>query len=277
MTKKEKESRRSLFVQQLSKASREKKDQLLQYQQDLNQANQIQFHLLPDKIPRMKDLDIWVIYQSSKEVGGDYYDFITVDPEHLGIVVADVSGKGVPAAMVMAMTRAFLRLLAKRERSPKQVLERLNKYLARDIQGIMFVTMVYMILNIFTKEMVLCNAGHNPLLRKNRTSLQILNPPGIALGLDKGSVFNSILEEEVIQLQPGDRILVYTDGVTEAMNEKQEEFGEAPLVEMLQEYYLESSRKFLNRLMKRIRKHQGKAEQHDDITILSFLYKEKTA
>ncbi len=264
--------KKSTIISQLSKASKEKKDQLQMYQYDLDRANRIQFNLLPDKIPKVPGLDIRVHYQSSKEVGGDYYDFINVDSEHLGIVVADVSGKGVPAAMVMAMTRSFLRLLAKRNPSPKHTIMRLNKYLARDIRGIMFVTMVYMILNIRTREMTLVNAGHNPLLLKTSSTLQIINPPGMAIGLDGGDIFNNMLQEERVVLQKGDRVLAYTDGITESMNEKEEEFGEEPLVEILQTHYTKSSQQFLNLLMEAVQKHQGEAEQHDDITVLSFRY-----
>lgn len=264
--------KKSTIVRQLSKVSREKKDQVQVYQQDLDRANRIQFNLLPDKIPKIPDLDMRVHYQSSKEVGGDYYDFITVDPEHLGIVVADVSGKGVPAAMVMAMTRSFLRLLARRRISARETVIRLNRYLAKDIRGIMFVTLIYMILNIRTRELRICNAGHNPLLLKTSSSLQIINPPGMAVGLDLGGIFNNMLQEEVITLQEADRVLVYTDGITESMNAQEEEFGEEPLVDILQEHYKKSSQKFLNTLMESVDAHQGEAAQHDDITVLTFRY-----
>ncbi|RME02687.1 MAG: hypothetical protein D6805_09130 [Planctomycetota bacterium] len=261
------------LAHQLSKASKEKKDLLEQHQQELAKANKIQFNLLPEQIPKVPGIDIRVHYQSSKEVGGDYYDFIPVSPEHLGIVVADVSGKGIPAAMVMAMTRASLRLLARKILSPKETLIRVNKFLAKDIRGMMFVTLIYMILHIHTKEILICNAGHNPLLFKGEDGVQIINPPGIAVGLDLGERFNEILQEQSLTLQPGDRILAYTDGVTEAMNENEEEFGEEPLVEIIEKYHNKKSQKFLNILIEAITQHQGNAEQHDDITILTMYRK----
>lgn len=260
---------------ELSDATKKNKASIAQYQQELDRANRIQFGLLPDKIPKVPGFDIRVHYQSSKEVGGDYYDFIPVSPEHLGIVIADVSGKGVPAAMVMAMTRAALRLLARKNTSAKKTVQRVNKFLAMDIRGIMFVTLIYMILNIRTRELRICNAGHNPLLLKGKSALKIINPPGMAVGLDLGDRFNEMIEEEVITVEEGDRILAYTDGVSEAMSVDEEEFGEEPLVDIIQAHYQESSQKFLNTLIGNLAEHVGEAEQHDDITILTFRYQKK--
>ena len=241
-------------------------------QADLARATKIQFNLLPDRIPTIRDFDMKVHYHSAKEIGGDYYDFIAIDHENLGIVVADVSGKGVPAGMIMTMARTTLRLLARGNPSARDTIVKVNKFMTRDIKNVMFLTVLYMVLNVRTTTLQVINAGHNPLILWRDNNYRLVNPQGIAIGLDMGPVFERTLKEDLIQIQPGDRIVAYTDGVVESMNEHQEEFGEEAFLDIVSEHGDKTSAEFLNTLVNALADHQGRATQHDDITVVSFKY-----
>ena len=170
---------------------------------ELNTAKAIHVKLMPEKLPQLPGIDIFTAYQSAKEVGGDYYDFIPVgDADHLALCVADVSGKGIPGSMVMGTTRTILRMMAVNNLSAADVLDRTNFHVARDIKRGMFVTCVYCILNVRTHEMTIASAGHNPLLWYHASSGQVekVRPNGIALGFDKGPIFKRTIREERIQL-----------------------------------------------------------------------------
>lgn len=241
---------------------------------ELNIASEIQANLVPKKILKLPNYDISAYYRPSKEVGGDYYDFIEIDDDHHGIIVADVSGKGVPGSLVMSMTRAFIRMEAERSRnvSAADTLKRANKMLAADIRKGMFVTAIYCILNQRTNQVAISSAGHNPLLlwRAATSEIQLVNPKGIALGFDKGPVFDRTISEETVQLQPGDRIVMYTDGAVEAMNAQNEEFGDPRFQELVKTLATRDSNQFLNLIVRALDDHKGDAPQHDDITIVTL-------
>jgi serine phosphatase RsbU (regulator of sigma subunit) len=240
---------------------------------ELNSAKAIHARLLPEKIPQLPGIDIGTAYNSAKEVGGDYYDFIPVgDIEHLALCVADVSGKGIPGSMVMGTTRTILRMMAVNNLSAMDVLSKTNYHVARDIKRGMFVTCMYAILNVRTKEMTVASAGHNPMLiwRAATRTIEKVRPNGIALGFDKGPVFNRTIREQKVPLQPGDRVVLYTDGVVESMNAQREEWGDEALDELTLKYATQSSKEYVRLLVKALEEHQGQAEQHDDITIMTF-------
>ena len=145
---------------------------------ELSTAKAIHIKLMPEKLPQLPGIDIFTAYQSAKEVGGDYYDFIPVgDTDHLALCVADVSGKGIPGSMVMGTTRTILRMMAVGNLSPAEVLAKTNYHVARDIKRGMFVTCVYCILNVRTREMAVASAGHNPLLMYRAATGKLENPP----------------------------------------------------------------------------------------------------
>ena len=199
---------------------------------DLDIAKEIQENLLPKHVPRIAGYDVSAYYSPSKEVGGDYYDFFLVDKTHLGMICADVSGKGIPGSMVMMMAKALVSYEAQDNLSPRDIFCKVNRTLAKDIKRGMFVTAFYMLLDIPTARLTVASAGHNPLLLYRAATKQCteVNPGGIALGFDKdGRLFERNMKEEVIQLQRGDRAVIYTDGVTEAMSPSNEEFGEERL------------------------------------------------
>ena len=248
------------------------------YKHDIDITEEVVVQLLPESIPTIPNVDMHAYYNPAKEVGGDYYDFIRIDEDHIGIIVADVSGKGLPGAMVMTMARTILRYEAAQSLMPKEVLSRANRHITRDIKRGMFVTAFYMVLN--TKDMTLsaASAGHNPMyvLRYEDLEIEKVNPNGIALGFDKGDIFEHTIREDFIKLNPGDRVIVYTDGVIEAESpETDEQFGEQRLIDIIGNYPEANSKELTEIIEKAIIEHQGgdsEEMQTDDITIVTLRY-----
>jgi len=249
--------------------AREKEKEAERLSHELNAAREIQATLLPAKIPQIAGFDTFPFYRSAKEVGGDYYDFFPVDRERLAVIVADVSGKGIPGSMVMAQTRTLIRMLAPECGSASETLRRTNYLISREIKRGMFVTAFFTILNVRTRELTACSAGHNPMVifRERTGQCEIVNPNGIALGFDRGPIFDRTLQEATIRLEMGDRIVLYTDGVVEAMNAQHEEYGDERLYKFIAEHARMRSKDFVNALIRDLDAHKGEAEQHDDITI----------
>lgn len=253
--------------------ARDKERDRERLESELNTAKAIHAKLMPEKLPQLPGIDIFTAYNCAKEVGGDYYDFIPVgDTEHLALCVADVSGKGIPGSMVMGTTRTILRMMAVNNLSAADVLSKTNFHVARDIKRGMFVTCVYVILNVRTREMTVASAGHNPMLiwRQKTNQIEKVRPNGIALGFDKGPVFNRTVREQKVQLFPGDRVVMYTDGVVEAMNDKREEWSDEALDAFTIKNAALPSKEYVRLLVKELDDHKGSAEQHDDITIMTF-------
>ena len=242
---------------------------------ELGIAAEIQANLVPKRMLKVPGYDISAYYRPSKEVGGDYYDFIEMDETHAGLIVADVSGKGIPGSLVMSMTRALIRMEAERFKntSPAQTLVHVNRMLAQDIKKGMFVTAIYVILDKTTNMIAVASAGHNPmLLIKSNGKVLKINPKGIALGFDKGPVFERTISEEFIQLEKGDRIVMFTDGTVEAMNADSEEFSDEKFEELSAKLTARESNQFLNLIVKALDEHKGDAPQHDDQTIVTLRY-----
>ncbi len=201
---------------------------------DLQIARDIQQRLLPEHCPIVEGFEISARGTSAMEVGGDYYDFFWVDDDHLGIVVADVSGKGVYAALVVAMIRSAFRTQAPNNYDVRDVLSRVNTFISEDLRRDMFVTCVYGILEVSTKRFSWARAGHETLLWAHPDhTVEMLSPDGFALGIIGAPEFSDLLEVETIQMEPGDRLLMFTDGLTEAMNSSGEEFGMDRVLESL--------------------------------------------
>ena len=234
-------------------------------------AEELQANLLPRKVPQLPGYDVSAYYRPSREVGGDYYDFIEIDADHLGILVADVSGKGIPGSIVMTETRALVKSEAVRTLSPAETLIRVNRVLYNDIKRGMFVTVFYMILSLQRGILSSVSAGHNPMVlwRKASNTCHLVNPNGLALGIDKGPLFEKTLKEQKIQLFKGDRFVLYTDGVIESMNSAHEQFGQNRFYLRTKQLADKSSSEFLSLLVSEVEAHQGGAPQHDDITIVT--------
>ena len=234
-------------------------------------AEELQANLLPRKVPQIPGYDVSAYYRPSREVGGDYYDFIEIDADHLGILVADVSGKGIPGSIVMTETRALVKSEAVRTLSPAETLQRVNRVLYHDIKRGMFVTVFYMILQLQKGILSAVSAGHNPMVlwRKASNTCHLVNPNGLALGIDKGPLFDKTLKEQKIQLFKGDRFVLYTDGVIESMNLANEQYGQNKFYLRAKQLADKSSSEFLSLLVSEVEAHQGAAPQHDDITIVT--------
>jgi phosphoserine phosphatase RsbU/P len=234
-------------------------------------AKDLQAGLLPKRIPPIPGFDVSAFYRPAREVGGDYYDFVAIDSDRLGMLVGDVSGKGVPGTIVMTETKALLRSESVRASSPAETLQRVNRVLYQDIKRGMFVTLYYVVLEPKRSRLTCVSAGHNPLVlwRSASNTLQLINPNGIALGVDRGPLFERTLKEQTIDLSKGDRFALYTDGVIESMNRQNEQFGQNRFYLRVKQLADKSSSEFLSQLTREVDAHQGDAAQHDDITILT--------
>ena len=241
---------------------------------DLKIAKNIQASLLPKGIPALNGIEVGAFSHSARQVGGDYYDFIRVDDEHIGFVVADVSGKGVSGAMMMSICRTILQLIAPKCLSPAEVLKKANVALSRDLTMEMFITMSYMILNIKTKELVYARAGHvYPLLAHGNGAEPIeLKSPGMGVGLADTTVFDLIIKDEKIQLYEGDIIINYTDGVVEAQTDSGQEWGILNLIENLHISSLDNRTAMdtANIISEKVADFVGDSQQYDDITAIVF-------
>ena len=235
-------------------------------------ASEIQTNLLPSSMPNIKGYEVAAFYRPAKEVGGDYYDFIEIDAQHIGFIVADVSGKSIPGSMVMAMARALIRMEALRNNSPAKTFTEVNKILARDICKGMFVTAMYGILDIAKGELCLSSAGHNPAIiwRHGLKQNELVNPKGLALGLKEGPTFEKLIREERYQLQSGDKVILYTDGVPEAMSPKNEEFGDDRFCDIVTSEASQNSEHLIGTLVKSLDDWKKSCPQSDDITIVAL-------
>jgi sigma-B regulation protein RsbU (phosphoserine phosphatase) len=240
-------------------------------EQELRVAHEFQRMLLPREAPRIDGLDVAAFSQPAREIGGDSYDFFWVDPTHLGVAIVDVSGKGIPGALVMAIVRSALRAEAQGDLSPKAVLRRVNARVLEDTQDNVFVTMTYGVIDVPTRRMRFVRAGHEPLITWNARDLhpRLLIPKGIALGLVDDETF-SMIEECEISLKEGDTALLYTDGVIEAMDAASREYGSERLLSRLQEEQFRTADDQIRGILADINRFSAGIPQHDDITLLAI-------
>ena len=239
-------------------------------QQELEIARTVQMSFLPKANPKVVELDIASRCAPALEVGGDYYDFINAGNKRLGVVVGDVSGKGTQAAFFMTLTKGFVRALAEVSPSPSAVLTRVNKLFYENVDRGVFISMVYGIFDTAERVLTIARAGHNPvIMRKTKADqVQVVNPMGLALGLDPGETFAKSIQEVAIPFQSGDLFVFYTDGFPEAMNKTLEEFGEDRLCQTVQKYAHRSSAEIMDGIFAEMKQFVGKAKQHDDMTIV---------
>ncbi len=242
-------------------------------QKEMQVAQEIQHSLLPGKVPDVRGYDIASLYRAAREVGGDYYDFVMVDEDNLGVVVADVSGKGVPGSLVMTMIRTALRMEARGSRSAADVMARMNDFVTEDMKKGMFVTIFYVILDSKNRVISYASAGHNPmvLFRAETNETFFLNPRGFPVGisLPDDSLFRRSIDVEKVKLKKDDMLVIYTDGVTEAMNEAREQYGEDRLLALIKTCGKKSPDEFIDMLNEDIREFTGGYPQNDDITVVA--------
>ncbi len=226
---------------------------------DLEIARDIQRILLPSTSPDVPGFEISGINIPARQVSGDYFDYLKVDDGHFGIVIADVSGKGVPASLIMAMCRSVLRSQAPTNPSPADVLRKVNRQLFPDMKEDMFISMAYLILEHQGGQLSLARAGHDaPLLytAQDRKVVKV-NPPGMALGVDSGSVFDRLTRNFTVNLAKDDCLILYTDGVTEALDSNSMEFGMDRMIQAVQTSAPEGRPAIVKRLTDDLRNFAG--------------------
>jgi sigma-B regulation protein RsbU (phosphoserine phosphatase) len=248
-------------------------DQLISIRHDLNVAREIQQGILPKTFPPFPgrtDFEIFANMVAAKEVGGDFYDFFMIDNNRLGFVIGDVSGKGIPAAIFMAVSRTLIRATGLKGMPAGECLQYANNLLCNESVSCMFVTVFYGIMNMQTGEMEYANAGHNPpyVLKKDGTIEMVPSTGDIILGCFDDQPFKSAK----IQLSPGDGILLFTDGVTEAFNKADEVYGEERLESLLQTMKDFTANKIVTVIADDVSEYAMGVAQSDDITLLSLKY-----
>jgi sigma-B regulation protein RsbU (phosphoserine phosphatase) len=260
----------SLLCSEMVDAVRDRA-QLAAIQRELDTARTIQHSLVPrtfPPFPERTDFDIHAQMTSAKAVGGDFFDFFLIDDNHLGVVIGDVSGKGIPAALYMAVTRTQIKTTALEGKSPEECLLEVNRVLVREKVSSMFATCFYGLLNTSTGELRFCNAGHNPpyLLRATGDLETMELTGGIPLGLFDGRPYSV----GSVELKPGDALFLYTDGVPEAINNALDDFTDERLAAGLRAAGSLSCRDILDCITRELLTFTAGAPQSDDITMLSL-------
>ena len=241
---------------------------------ELRIARDIQMAILPKRLPPtplVGTFDLSALIEPAREVGGDFYDFLQVNDTHLGLVIADVSGKGMPAALFMAVTKTLIKAAAKAGCAPEDILTQVNKEIAAENERSMFVTVFFAILDLRTGEMACVNAGHNPPLMIRRNGA--VEPVGAACQLVLGAVEDTAYRSQSVSLAPGDRLFLYTDGVTEAMNENDEMYGNERLAQALARLSQGTLDEMTLGVVAGVHAFASTAPQSDDITVMAFEYR----
>ena len=234
-------------------------------ERELEVARDIQTSFMPDTYPQEPGWDVSAVYRAARQVGGDFYDFSKIDDTRWAMVVADVADKGVPAALFMALSRTLIRAVGSNRQAAAQTLERVNDLLLRDSRSDLFVTVWYGLWTPQTGEICFSSAGHNPpLLVRANGSVEELRTKGIALGV----IPNIALQEHTATLEPGDMLIAYTDGVTEAIRSDETEFGVVGLQSVLVKLRKKPAQEIAERVLKAIDTFVAGEPQFDDITLI---------
>ena len=241
--------------------------------QELKVARNIQMSLLPQGPVRMPGLAVTGYCEPAREVGGDYYDFFRLDDQRLGVLIADVAGKGTSAALYMAELKGLMLSLSQRHRSPRALLLEADRILSQQLDPCSFITMTYAVVDLQARTLTHARAGHCPLLYLPATMngpahSRLLTPDGLVLGLqiDNGETFGRLLEEVTIPIAAGDLFVLYTDGVTEAANDTGEWFGDRRLAAFIEEHGALPFDQLRERMLRELEVFAGAQAQHDDMT-----------
>jgi serine phosphatase RsbU (regulator of sigma subunit) len=260
-------------------------------EQELRIARQIQMSLLPQGSLQLNGLSVTAHCEPAREVGGDYYDYFTLGENRVGIIIADVAGKGTSAALYMAELKGLMLSLTQLHASPRELLIRANRIIAQHLDARSFITMTYAVVDLCARTLTYARAGHCPLIylqagarqgtegtlpgemeraAKGTDRVQVQVPDGLVLGLkiDNGERFEKLLEERTLLLGTGDVVLLFTDGVTEAMNADGETFGEERLAALVAEHGDLPFEELRERILREIRAFVGNAGLHDDLTLV---------
>ncbi|HTL78193.1 MAG TPA: GAF domain-containing SpoIIE family protein phosphatase [Candidatus Babeliales bacterium] len=239
---------------------------------DLEIARDIQRILLPSEAPAINGFQISGINVPARQVSGDYFDYIHVDQERLGVAIADVSGKGVPASLIMAICRSVLRAEAAGNPSPADVLRKVNRQLYPDIKEDMFISMAYLVLDHQRDGITLARAGHDAPLWYQRQSQSVtpVKSPGMVVGIDSGSVFDRLTTDFSIPLERNDCLVLYTDGVTETLNSEGDEYGVDRMMQSVRASANDGAQAIVKRIIEDVREFTGSVPQNDDITVIAI-------
>jgi serine phosphatase RsbU (regulator of sigma subunit) len=244
-------------------------------EKELDVAREVQRKILPSKHPQYANLEISSVFIPAFEVGGDYYDFFEIDENKLGFVIADVSGKGISAAFIMAEVKGIFESLSRTIRKPKDILSSANIILKRTLDRSSFVSAAYGIIDIEKKILTISRAGHCPIILIRNGAAETIRPSGIGLGLNFTEHFNRTLEETKINLSDEDVIVLYTDGITEAKNNELEDFGVNNFEKILIDNSKSSPDDIANKVIREVTVFSQAHSQYDDITLVIFKWKSK--
>ncbi len=245
-------------------------------EEELRIAREIQMSLLPRGAMRIEGLNVTALCVPAREVGGDYYDFFPLDDKRLGVLIADVAGKGTSAALYMAELKGLMLSLSKICHSPRDLLIQVNSILSHNLDSRSFITMTYVVIDVGARTLTYARAGHTPMLQLpasngRRRHSNVLQPNGMVVGLQIEGFeahFELLLEEMCIPINSGDVFVLFTDGVTEAMNLEQDLFGEDRLRDIAEEHADLPSEQLRERIMREVESFVGDADAHDDMTMI---------
>jgi sigma-B regulation protein RsbU (phosphoserine phosphatase) len=260
-------NRMSASIEHLLHVQREKQ----RLDDELRIARDIQKSLLPGSPPVMQGITIADLCEPAREVGGDYYDFFELGPRQLGVMIADVSGKGTSAALYMAELKGLMLALSQNERSPRRLLIEANRLLAAHLDNRSFITMTYLVLDLDRRTVTCARAGHTPLIVVSRGCSEVIIPSGMVLGLRLPGAkerFADVLEEHTRPLHPGDVYVLYTDGITEAMDEAGDLFSDEALARVVASQHQLDAAGIRERVVRDVKRFVGDAEPHDDMTMI---------
>lgn len=257
------------YVEELAQEERMK--------QELEIAHRVQQSFLPLRTPEFNNLDISAICQPAFETGGDYYDFIQLDDHRIAVTIGDVSGKGIQAAFYMTFTKGVLHSLCHEIDSPARLLSKANKLFYQNAPRGTFISLVYGIIDIKEQTFRFARAGHNPILfkKKDAAEVQELQPDGLGLGLAVDQPFDRNIKEMTVPFETGDVLILYTDGIVEALNAEHEFYGMKRMADQVLKNADKSSRQIVESLTTEVGDFMGQARQHDDMTLLVVKLKEE--
>lgn len=241
-------------------------------ERELEQAGEIQKVLLPRVSPELTDYDVSAEYRAARILSGDYYDYLRVDDDRYGIAIGDVCGKGVAASLIMAMCRTNLRGRTSENLSPASVLHDVNRLIFPDIREDLFVSLLYLILERGSNEITLARAGHEPpiLFHRETGEIELIEPPGLAAGIDEGPVFKRSVKDHRFTMDTGDILLLYTDGIIESENRMGDEYGVERLCEIVKMHSGTSSSELIQIINEDVIKFSEGTAQTDDITLIAI-------
>ena len=239
-------------------------------QKEADVAREIQTSLLPRSHPDVEHLDLYGVMVPASEVGGDYFDYVRFADGSIGVVIADVAGKGIPAALYMATLKGAVLAEVRKATGPADLLYRLSLTLSGQMDKRSYITMSCVQLRPETSTLVYARAGHSPMMVRNRDGVQIIRPKGIAIGLVAPDVFRAELEERHVELHPDDICLLTTDGVTERRNGAMQEIGIAAVSALLTSTTADSAKDLVNSIQHHLEEYAQGADAHDDVTIVAI-------